>query len=212
MLKKTMTYPDIDGKMVTENFYFNMTKAELLKLELSDEEEGFASKIQRIAEQGDDVKGREVIEIFDSILRQSYGIRKDGKFIKPAGAFEEFMTTEAYSDLLFEITTDAKKSAEFANGLLPSDLLAEVEKEASAQKMLKGQSASVVLLDEISMTGTTNPEEMTDKELLEQLGANPEETRTDGYTDLEIQHLTPAELATKSRSVLLRAYQLKNQK
>lgn len=214
MLKKTMTYSDIDGNSVTEDFYFNMTKAELLKLELS-EDAGLSEKIERI--QKPNTPGRVVLEVFDAILGFSYGIRKDGKFVKPAGCFEEFQTTDAYSDLLFEIATDAKKAAQFVNDVMPAELMAEVQKEAAATKM-QGQTSSLMVVDEVqdvtpyevSVHAEPNPMNMTEAELLASMGA--EERRTGGYTDTELRLLTPQELIGKPREVLIRAYQLKNEK
>jgi hypothetical protein len=63
---------------------------------------------------------------------------------------------------------------------------------------------------EVSVHAEPNPMNMTEAELLASLGA--EERRTGGYTDMELQLLTPAELVGKPREVLIRAYQLKNQK
>lgn len=214
MLKKTMTYTDIDGNPITRDFYFNMTKAELLKLEFS-EDDGFSKKIERI--QHPNAKGAVILETFDEILRHSYGIRRGEEFVKPAGAFEEFMTTEAYSDLLFEIATDAVKAANFTNAVMPASLLAEVKKEAE----LKGLSPAGVVVDEarqiqdvtpyeVSVHPEPNPMNMTEDELLAAMGA--EERRTGGYTDAELQLLTPQELIGKPREVLIRAYQLKNKK
>jgi len=217
MLKKTMTYADIDGNPITKDFYFNMTKAELLKLEFS-EDAGFSKKIERI--QKPNAKGGEILETFDDILRHSFGIRRGDEFVKPVGAFEEFQTTEAYSDLLFEIATDAVKAANFTNAVMPASLLAEVQDEIKKQQ-LQGMSPAGVVVDEarqiqdvtpyeISVHAEPNPMNMTEAELLASLGA--EERRTGGYTDMELQLLTPAELVGKPREVLIRAYQLKNQK
>lgn len=217
MLKKTMTYTDIDGNPITRDFYFNMTKAELLKLEFS-EDAGFSKKIERI--QQPNAKGAEILETFDDILRHSFGIRRGDEFVKPAGAFEEFQTTEAYSDLLFEIATDAVKAANFTNGVMPASLLAEVQEEVKKRGM-QGATPSVAVLDEarqiqdvtpyeVSVHAEPNPNNMTEAELLASLGA--EERRTGGYTDTELQLLTPQELIGKPRDVLIRAYQLKNQK
>jgi hypothetical protein len=217
MLKKTMTYADIDGNPITKDFYFNMTKAELLKLEFS-EDAGFSKKIERI--QKPNAKGGEILETFDDILRHSFGIRRGDEFVKPVGAFEEFQTTEAYSDLLFEIATDAVKAANFTNAVMPASLLAEVQDEIKKQQ-LQGMSPAGVVVDEarqiqdvtpyeVSVHAEPNPMNMTEAELLASLGA--EERRTGGYTDMELQLLTPAELVGKPREVLIRAYQLKNQK
>lgn len=200
-----MTYADIDGNTITEDFYFNMTKAELLKLELS-EDEGFKAKIERI--QKPDTKGREILEAFDSILRHAYGVRKDGKFVKTPQLFDEFLSSEAYSDLLFDLATNANKAAEFVKGLMPTSLMEEVEKEVS-QVQDKTQPENVFEKAE------SNAEQMSDEELLAGLGLNKPKTETfvtAGLTDEQILALPDHELRTKPRAVLLRAFQLKNQR
>jgi hypothetical protein len=39
---------------------------------------------------------------------------------------DEFASTEAYSQLFFELCTDAEKAAEFVNGIIPTGLADEV--------------------------------------------------------------------------------------
>jgi len=204
VLKKPITYTNVDGQTVTEEFYFNMTKAELLKLELS-EDEGFQKRIERIQQPG--IAGRIVLDTFDGILRQSYGIRTpEGKFIKPPVAFQEFLASEAYSELLFELATDAKKAAEFVNGIMPANLAAEVQREAAAQRGVQDNVSNIFENQD------KRPEEMTEAELLASLGVSDqtvEEFKTNGFTDEQIRSMSGRELAAQPREVLLRAHWLK---
>jgi hypothetical protein len=124
MLKKTIAFTDVDGNAATETHYFNLTTADLIKMQMR-EGEGFQDYLNRIIESGD---GQAIIDTFEKILRLAYGVRSaDGKFTKPAGAFDEFMASEAYSELFMELVTNAQKSAEFIRGVVPSDLAAKVE-------------------------------------------------------------------------------------
>lgn len=206
MLRKNITYTNVDGQEVTETFYFNVTKAELLKLELS-EDEGFKARIQRISEPG--AKGRDIIDTFESILRHSYGVRtNEGKFIKSPQHFQEFMASEAYSELLFELATTADKSAEFVNAIMPASLAQEVEKmknDPNAHNIFEDPQPAV---QDVQAPHVANMENMSDEELLKAMGVQT----TEGLTDDEILALSGAELATKPRAVLMRAYQLKNQR
>lgn len=213
MLKKDITYTNVDGEVTTGTFYFNMTKAELLKLELS-EDDGMKAKIERISKPG--AKGREILETFDSILRHSYGIRTaSGDFIKPPEAFQQFLASEAYSELLFEIATNADKATEFVTALMPANLAAEVEKEIlqvrnEGRAMAGIRPVQDIKPYEVSVHSEPNPLNMTDNELLSTLGVSDLETA--GFSDAQIMAMLPSELKTKPREVLLRAYQLKNQK
>jgi hypothetical protein len=119
MLKKTITYTDCNGLERTEDFYFNLNKAELLKMEMGIEG-GMAEKIQRIVAAQD---APSIIEMFEDLIKRSYGVKTpDGRgFSKKAADLESFMATEAYSILFMELATDADKAAEFVNGIVPAD-------------------------------------------------------------------------------------------
>ena len=121
MLKKTITYTDFNGTSRTEDFYFNLTKAELAKLELS-EDGGFSKYIEKIV-QAQDVPT--LAALFEKIVLMSYGEKSaDGKrFIKTAPdghkLADDFVQTEAYSELYMELVTDDKAAAAFMNGVVP---------------------------------------------------------------------------------------------
>lgn len=119
MFKKTMTYTDYNGEKRTEDFYFNMTRAEVTEMELSIEG-GLSAMIQRITEEKDVPS---IIQIFKDLVLRSYGKKSpDGRrFIKSKELSEEFSQTEAYSDLFMELATDSAKAAAFVNGIMPQD-------------------------------------------------------------------------------------------
>lgn len=120
MLKKTITYQNFAGETVTEDFYFNLTKAELLQLEMT-MPNGLASHIdQLVAEQ----RGSELLDMFDRIITKSYGVKSfDGKqFIKSQEALNTFKFSGAYDALFMEIALDAEAADEFTRGILPKDL------------------------------------------------------------------------------------------
>lgn len=120
MLKKTITYNDFNGNEYTEDFYFNLTKAEILEMEMSTEG-GMAEMIQRIAAAKN---APEIIKVFKEMILKAYGVKSpDGKrFIKSEKISEEFSQTEAYSKLFMELATDDVKAAEFVNGIVPADM------------------------------------------------------------------------------------------
>lgn len=124
MLKKTITYTDYNGNERTEDFYFNLTEAEIMEMEMSTAG-GLAESIQRIVKAQD---APAIIKIFKDLVLKAYGVKSpDGKrFIKNASLREEFEQTEAYSKLFMELATDEDAAAEFVNGIVP-----EVKKQPS---------------------------------------------------------------------------------
>lgn len=120
MYKKTITYVDYNGEERTEDFYFNISKAELFDLEFSGQG-GFAEYAQRIV----DAKDRPaLVKAFKEILEMSYGEKDPSgrRFIKSPELTKAFMETEAYSNFYVELATDTELAAEFIKGVLPSDL------------------------------------------------------------------------------------------
>lgn len=121
MLKKTVTYEDYNGVERTEDFYFNLSKAEVTEMELS-VNGGFSAMVQEIVKSNN---GARIMELFKEIVLKSYGEKsEDGKrFIKSKELSEAFSQTEAYSEIFMELATDDKAAADFINGIMPANLV-----------------------------------------------------------------------------------------
>lgn len=117
MLKKTITYIDYDGVERTEDFFFNLTKAEVAEMELSNTG-GMERLIQQIAITQD---RKRLIDLFKDIILRSYGEKSsDGRrFIKSKELSEAFSQTEAYSELFMQLATDSEMASAFINGIMP---------------------------------------------------------------------------------------------
>jgi hypothetical protein len=118
MIKQTMTYIDFDGNERTEDFYFNLTKAEVTEMELS-AEGGLAKTLKKIVDAKD---SKRIVETFKDLIFRAYGEKSpDGRrFIKSKELSEAFSQTEAYSQLFMDLATNAEKAAAFVNGIVPS--------------------------------------------------------------------------------------------
>ena len=117
MLKKTITYTDYNDVERTEDFYFNLSKAELMEMELSTTG-GLAEMINKIVAAQD---APAIVKIFKELVLKSYGQKSaDGRrFIKSKELADEFAQTEVYSQLFMELATDADAAAKFVNGIVP---------------------------------------------------------------------------------------------
>lgn len=120
MLKKTIPYTDYNGNERTEDFYFNLTKAEIMEMEMSTTG-GLSEMIQNVVKTQD---APSIIKIFKDLILKAYGEKSpDGKrFIKSPELSAAFSQTEAYSQLFMELATDADKAAAFVNGIIPKDI------------------------------------------------------------------------------------------
>lgn len=126
MIKKTITYVDYNGIERTEDFYFNLTKAELMDVQFGTAG-GFSEMVEKIV-QTKDQPG--LIKIFRDFIAKAYGVKSaDGRrFMKSPEILAEFMETEAYSQLYMDLATNDKLASEFINGVVPAD----IAKEAAA--------------------------------------------------------------------------------
>lgn len=129
MISKTITYNDYNGVERTETFYFHLTKAEIMKLEMSTHG-GYAEMIERIVNAKD---APAIMATFEELIHKSYGVKTpDGRgFVKRKEDLEAFIQTEAYSELFMELLTDTDYAIKFFNGVIPAD----VAQQAAAQNL-----------------------------------------------------------------------------
>lgn len=134
MLKKRIKYEDYNGETREEDFYFNLSKAELTEMMFS-VEGGLENKIRKII----DAKNTpELIKLVKDIIIKSYGEKSaDGKrFIKSKELTEAFMQTEAYSELYIELATNDIAAADFIFGILPTSISDQLNKDGVKEKIL----------------------------------------------------------------------------
>lgn len=120
MLKKTITYVDYNGTERTEDFYFNLSKAEIMEMEMGTTG-GLAEMIKKVVDAKD---APAIIKIFKDLVLKAYGEKSlDGRrFIKSEALSNEFSQTEAYAQIFMELATDADKASEFVKGIIPADI------------------------------------------------------------------------------------------
>lgn len=128
MIKKSITYTDYNGNERTEDYYFNLSKAEVMEMEMSTTG-GLAEMIQRVVAAQDQPS---IIKIFKDLILRAYGVKSpDGKrFIKSEDLSIEFSQTEAYSQLFMELATNADEASKFVNGIVPADMAKQMEAAA----------------------------------------------------------------------------------
>ena len=117
MLKKTITYTDYNGNERTEDFYFNLTKAEAMEMEMSTAG-GMETYVKRITDAQDTPA---IIKVFKELILKAYGEKSlDGKrFEKSEEISNAFAQTEAYSELFMELATNTDAASKFVNGIMP---------------------------------------------------------------------------------------------
>lgn len=135
MIKKTVTYDDYNDFSRTEDFYFNLTKAEVMEMQLSTVG-GLDTMLKKLVASNDMPS---IIKVFKELVLKAYGEKSpDGRrFIKNDELRAEFEQTEAYSIIFMELATDDKAAAEFINGIVPKDLADQANIKEVAPAALK---------------------------------------------------------------------------
>lgn len=128
MLKKTITYIDYNDQKRTEDYWFHLTKSELIELDASNEG-GLETTIRKIVKETDT---KRIVELVKNLVLKSYGEKSaDGKrFVKSKEAAEAFMQTEAYSQLFVDLISDPDQMTAFFKGIIPQDVREQADKMA----------------------------------------------------------------------------------
>lgn len=135
MLKKTITYKDLDGNPVTEDFYFHMSKVEVTEMMFT--VGSLQNRLKKIIASGD---GGAIMAEFRKIIRDSYGRRSEDNrsFEKSEAISQAFLGSGAFDELFFELCTDPAAASDFINGILPPDMLKEMQSRMKAMPSTAG--------------------------------------------------------------------------
>ena len=150
MLAKPITYTDYNGVERTETFYFNLSQAELIDMQLGGKDGLYSNKLQKMIDNHD---AAAIVGTIKEFVLKSYGEKTDDgkisyandffgkaddgkRFIKSPEITEAFMQTEAYSQLITELLSDDAKSSEFILGIMPQALREAAVAEMNKNKQL----------------------------------------------------------------------------
>lgn len=135
MLTKTITYTDYNGVERTETFYFNLSQAELIEMQLGGKDGLYSDKLQKMIDNRDTAA---IINTIKELVLKSYGEKTDDgkRLVKSPEISEAFTQTEAYSQLITELLSDDAKSSEFILGIMPQGLREAAVAEMNKNKQL----------------------------------------------------------------------------
>lgn len=134
MLKKTITYEDLEGNKVTDDFYFHLSINDLL----SWGEAGGETFLFQLEMAGKTDHAPTILAIFRKILEKSVGIRsEDGRSFnnKDQAAKDRFLNSDAYSTLVLDMIQNADSAAEFVNAVIPKNVQQRLKEIAAAEQL-----------------------------------------------------------------------------
>lgn len=135
MVTKTITYKDFNENTRTETYYFHLTEAEALELSTRPGFKEATESLKKTVENATSSDGTidktkllvatpEIVSLLREVIYMSYGEKSDDgrNFIKMRTGqrlADEFITTQAYSDLFMELLSNDISAAEFMNHVMP---------------------------------------------------------------------------------------------
>lgn len=128
MLKMDITYEDFSGNRRVEPYYFNMTRREVIRLQLKHSrlvdddkgivEGGFLEFVNEVKKRG---HGDEIGQVFEDMILDAYGIKSDDgrSFEKSEELSQNFSQTAAYDQLYYNFVTDENAMKTFVENVFP---------------------------------------------------------------------------------------------
>jgi hypothetical protein len=129
MLKKTLTYTNLDGNLVTKDYYFQITKAEAAKMAAS-EGADYGERLRKLSAERD---GAKIMAAFEDLLCSAVGEREDDMFIKDPLIAKRFRYGGAYDSLFEEILDLPDFGLSMIKAIFPSDVQKEIDKSMAEQ-------------------------------------------------------------------------------
>lgn len=118
MQKRVIKYTDYDGVPREENHFFNISKPELIRLEL-EFQAGLEATINSFIANEDK---QQIMHFFERLIFTAFGVRTPtGQFIKTDEALTIFKNSKAYEALFMELLTDTQKAINFFEAVMPSE-------------------------------------------------------------------------------------------
>lgn len=133
MYKTTIEYEDYNGVQRKEEFYFNLSKAELMEMDLSTQA-GIEEKFRMIIQTKDNA---EIVKTFKDLILRSHGIKsEDGtRFIKTDALRENFEQSAAYSEYFMRLLSDPDEQQRFMNGVISGANVPNMNEKEAIEKL-----------------------------------------------------------------------------
>lgn len=125
MLVKPITFTNFEGEEITKKYYFNLSKAELMEMEIYTG--GLKGMLETMVEKQD---GPGIFSFFKDLIIKAIGEKdSDGiTFRKSKDISDRFIQSEAYSELLMELLSDADKATAFIQAIVPKEMAEQAQK------------------------------------------------------------------------------------
>lgn len=143
MISKTIKYVDYNGLEKEETFWFNMSRADLMRMEAS-EEGGWEQRLRKMIAEKD---AKKAYLFFERFIQESYGvITPDGGFDKDERHYKKFRSTAAYDDFIWYFIEHPDEAGKFVDGIMSSVKRSDANDQidAAIEKQVKNSGSKVM--------------------------------------------------------------------
>lgn len=170
MLKKTITYTNFNGDLITEDLYFHYNVPEITRLHAS--VGGDLDIYVKELQEREDLS--EMIAFVEMMILDAYGVKsEDGRSFQKTPAIRlDFENSIAYAELFTELMTDTEAIAEFAAGLINTPGQSTLKQQAKVDSPVVSINKSSN--DVLSKAAETPKNELSMEQLLSLVKNNPE--------------------------------------
>lgn len=131
MIKKSITFTNLDGQLKQEDYWFQLTQADFAKKALTEGGHAYLERLRDLSELTEETavgRGKEMMDTFETILFDSVGMREGDLFIKNEEITKRFRYSGAYDAFFLELLQTPDSGASFFKNVFPRDLGAAIDK------------------------------------------------------------------------------------
>lgn len=131
MIIKSITYKNIDGQLTQEDYGFQITEAEFTKVTITRGGPAYLEQLRTLANiTEEDVfgRGKEIMDVFDTLLGDAVGKREGDLFIKNEDIRKRFMYSGAYDAFFMDLIGAPDSGAQFLRKMLPGNAAEAIDK------------------------------------------------------------------------------------
>lgn len=157
MISETITFEDLDGKEITEQFHFGITESEAAEMAVRHHVKGGSDLLDYFQSISDAEDGNAMMDAFKNMIALSVGRESEDRrrFIKTPDIRDDFMQSDAYNKLFLRMVQEPEYAMRFLSGIMPK----KVQQDAANKKTEKDFNTQQLL-------------DMSDEEFFSVVGRN----------------------------------------
>lgn len=159
-VKKTISFADLDGNSVSEDWYFSLGKTDVLDMDLVHHED-VAAYLTQIMKDRD---SRKLLEVWRELLFRSVAKREGKMLVKDESVLREFRYGGAFEQFFSEIIESEDAGAQFFMSIMPADIQEQITTEQN--KVFTTEDLLAMSDSEFAAVAGTDEKEMSREHLL----------------------------------------------